>query len=92
LCLPHPPQVSLAWLLAQKPWIVPILVPAARGAWRSIAAADLELMPDGLAEIGSAAARIQVQGDRYLPAEQPEQARLPARARAEPLRAGQYGV
>ncbi|HZN20842.1 MAG TPA: hypothetical protein VFB84_22065 [Micromonosporaceae bacterium] len=49
-------------------------------------------MPDGLAEIGSAAARIQVQGDRYLPAEQPEQARLPARARAEPLRAGQYGV
>jgi aryl-alcohol dehydrogenase-like predicted oxidoreductase len=61
-----PAQVALAWLLAQKPWIVPI--PGTRSVQRleeNVTAADLELTPDDLAEIDSAAARIQVQGDRY---------------------------
>jgi aryl-alcohol dehydrogenase-like predicted oxidoreductase len=59
-------QVALAWLLAQKPWIVPI--PGTRNVQRlgeNAAAADLELTPDDLAGIDSAAAGIQVQGDRY---------------------------
>ncbi len=59
-------QIALAWLLAQKPWIVPI--PGTRKLERmleNIGAADLELRPEDLAEIESAAAKITVQGDRY---------------------------
>jgi aryl-alcohol dehydrogenase-like predicted oxidoreductase len=61
-----PAQVALAWLLAQKPWIVPI--PGTRSVQRleeNVRAADLELTPDDLAEIDRAAAEIQVEGDRY---------------------------
>ncbi len=61
-----PGQVALAWLLAQKPWIVPI--PGTRNTGRlaeNVAAADLSLSPQDLAEINEAAARIPVQGDRY---------------------------
>jgi aryl-alcohol dehydrogenase-like predicted oxidoreductase len=61
-----PAQVALAWLLAQKPWIVPI--PGTRRLERleeNIAAADVELTPDDLREIGDAAAAITVQGARY---------------------------
>ena len=61
-----PGQIALAWLLAQKPWIVPI--PGTRKQHRleeNIAAADVELSADELAEIENAASKIQVQGGRY---------------------------
>jgi aryl-alcohol dehydrogenase-like predicted oxidoreductase len=59
-------QVALAWLLAQKPWIVPI--PGTTKASRlqeNIGAADVHLSDEDLGTIQSAAARIQVVGDRY---------------------------
>jgi aryl-alcohol dehydrogenase-like predicted oxidoreductase len=59
-------QIALAWLLAQKPWIVPI--PGTTKLERleeNIAAAAIELTADDLREIESAAARITVQGNRY---------------------------
>jgi aryl-alcohol dehydrogenase-like predicted oxidoreductase len=61
-----PAQVALAWLLAQKPWIVPI--PGTRKLSRleeNIGAASLTLSADDLREIENAASRITVQGDRY---------------------------
>ncbi|HEV2921925.1 MAG TPA: aldo/keto reductase, partial [Actinomycetota bacterium] len=61
-----PAQVALAWLLAQKPWIVPI--PGTRHVERleeNLAAAAVELTGDDLDEIERAAAQIQVQGARY---------------------------
>ena len=61
-----PGQVALAWLLARKPWIVPI--PGTRNTGRlaeNIAAADLELTAAEVAELDEAAARIPVSGDRY---------------------------
>jgi aryl-alcohol dehydrogenase-like predicted oxidoreductase len=61
-----PAQVALAWLLAQKPWIVPI--PGTRRMERldeNLAAAAIELTVGDLAEIENAAAEIQVQGARY---------------------------
>src|SRR3989441_2371117 len=61
-----PAQIALAWLLAQKPWIVPI--PGTRKLERldeNIGAAAVELKSDDLREIESAASRIAVQGARY---------------------------
>lgn len=61
-----PAQIALAWLLAQKPWIVPI--PGTTKLTRleeNIAAANLELTPSDLQEIEEAAAKIEVQGARY---------------------------
>ena len=61
-----PGQIALAWLLAQKPWIVPI--PGTRKLHRleeNLGAADVELSADELAEIEDAASKIQVQGGRY---------------------------
>ena len=61
-----PAQVALSWLLAQKPWIVPI--PGTTKLQRveeNVAAADLALAPEDLAEIRAAAEAIPVQGDRY---------------------------
>jgi len=61
-----PAQIALAWLLAQKPWIVPI--PGSRKLERldeNIGALAVELMPDDLREIKSAISKITVQGDRY---------------------------
>jgi aryl-alcohol dehydrogenase-like predicted oxidoreductase len=61
-----PAQIALAWLLAQKPWIVPI--PGTTKLNRleeNLGAAEVELTPDDLAEIESAASQIEVQGDRY---------------------------
>ncbi len=61
-----PAQIALAWLLAQKPWIVPI--PGTRKLERldeNIGAAAVELTPDDLREIDSAASKITVQGARY---------------------------
>jgi aryl-alcohol dehydrogenase-like predicted oxidoreductase len=61
-----PAQIALAWLLAQKPWIVPI--PGTTKLHRleeNLGAADIELTAGDLAEIESAAAAIQIEGDRY---------------------------
>jgi aryl-alcohol dehydrogenase-like predicted oxidoreductase len=64
-----PAQIALAWLLAQKPWIVPI--PGTTKLHRldeNIAAADIELTPDDLREIDSA--QIEAEGARYSEANQ----------------------
>jgi aryl-alcohol dehydrogenase-like predicted oxidoreductase len=61
-----PAQIALAWLLAQKPWIVPI--PGTTKLQRleeNIGAAAVELTPDDLREIDGAASKITVQGARY---------------------------
>ena len=61
-----PAQIALAWLLAQKPWIVPI--PGTTKLHRleeNIGAAAVELTPDDLRTIESAASTITVQGARY---------------------------
>jgi len=64
-----PAQIAIAWLLAQKPWIVPI--PGTTKPHRleeNIAAADVELTDDELREIEEA--HLQAQGHRYLPRQQ----------------------
>ena len=61
-----PAQIALGWLLAQKPWIVPI--PGTRKLDRleeNIGAASIQLTPQDLREIGAAASKITVQGNRY---------------------------
>ena len=61
-----PAQIALAWLLAQKPWIVPI--PGTTKLQRleeNIGAAEIELTPDDLREIETAASQIEVHGARY---------------------------
>jgi aryl-alcohol dehydrogenase-like predicted oxidoreductase len=61
-----PAQIALTWLIAQKPWIVPI--PGTTKLARveeNIGAAAIELTPDDLREIDSAASKITVQGARY---------------------------
>ena len=61
-----PAQIALAWLLAQKPWIVPI--PGTTKLHRldeNIAAVSVELTPDDLRDIDDSASRITVQGARY---------------------------
>jgi aryl-alcohol dehydrogenase-like predicted oxidoreductase len=61
-----PAQIALAWLLAQKPWIVPI--PGTTKLDRlkeNIGAAAVELTVNDLREIGDALANITVKGDRY---------------------------
>jgi aryl-alcohol dehydrogenase-like predicted oxidoreductase len=65
-----PAQIALAWLLSQKPWIVPI--PGTTKLHRleeNIAAASIELTPDDLRHIDAAASQIKVEGDRYPQAE-----------------------
>jgi aryl-alcohol dehydrogenase-like predicted oxidoreductase len=61
-----PAQIALAWLLAQKPWIVPI--PGTKRRERleeNLGAADVDLTKDDLAEIEQAASAITIQGARY---------------------------
>jgi aryl-alcohol dehydrogenase-like predicted oxidoreductase len=61
-----PAQIALAWLLAQKPWIVP--TPGMRRLERldeNLGAADVALTADDLAEIDGAASKITVEGARY---------------------------
>ncbi len=61
-----PAQIALAWLLAQKPWMVPI--PGTTKLHRleeNICAVAIDLTPDDLREIDSAASKIPVQGARY---------------------------
>jgi aryl-alcohol dehydrogenase-like predicted oxidoreductase len=67
-----PAQVALEWLLAQKPWIVPIPGTTKRHRLdENLAAADIELSADDLQLIDQALAGIAIQGDRYS-------ARMPA--------------
>jgi aryl-alcohol dehydrogenase-like predicted oxidoreductase len=61
-----PAQIALAWLLAQKPWIVPI--PGTRKLERldeNIGAVNVQLTADALGELADAMAQIKVVGDRY---------------------------
>jgi aryl-alcohol dehydrogenase-like predicted oxidoreductase len=61
-----PAQIALAWVLAQKPWIVPI--PGTTKLHRleeNLGALNLELSPDDLIKIDEAASKIKIQGDRY---------------------------
>lgn len=63
-----PAQIALAWVLAQKPWIVPI--PGTTKLHRleeNLGALNIELTPDDLREIESAVSKVTVQGDRYPP-------------------------
>jgi aryl-alcohol dehydrogenase-like predicted oxidoreductase len=61
-----PAQVALAWLLAQKPWIVPIPGTTKRHRLEeNLGAVSLELPAEDLRQIEDALAHIQVQGDRY---------------------------
>ena len=63
-----PAQIALAWLLAQKPWIVPI--PGTTKLHRleeNLGAANIKLTLQDLAEIKRAAAEIHVEGERYTP-------------------------
>ena len=60
-----PAQIALAWLLAQKPWIIPI--PGTRRLERleeNLSAADIQIIPEDLLEIKTATAKIEVQGAR----------------------------
>jgi aryl-alcohol dehydrogenase-like predicted oxidoreductase len=59
-------QVALAWLLAQKPWVVPI--PGTRRLERldeNLGSAALDLTPEDLAELDEASSSVQVRGARY---------------------------
>ena len=61
-----PAQIALAWLLAQRPWIVPI--PGTTKLHRleeNLGALSIELTPDDLREIDNASSKIKVEGDRY---------------------------
>ena len=61
-----PAQVALAWLLAKKPWIVPI--PGTRRLERldeNLGAADVQLTPTDVAELDDASARLEIAGERY---------------------------
>ena len=61
-----PAQIALAWLLAQKPWMVPI--PGTTKVHRleeNIGAVEIELTPDDLREIDSSASQITIEGARY---------------------------
>jgi aryl-alcohol dehydrogenase-like predicted oxidoreductase len=63
-----PAQIALAWLLAQRPWMVPI--PGTTKSHRleeNLGAADIQLTPEDLRNIESAVSKISVQGDRYPP-------------------------
>jgi len=61
-----PAQIALAWLLAQKRWIVPI--PGTTKLHRleeNIGAAAVDLSPDDVRELESAASKVDIQGERY---------------------------
>jgi aryl-alcohol dehydrogenase-like predicted oxidoreductase len=66
-----PAQIALAWLLAQKPWIVPI--PGTTKLHRleeNLGSADVTLTTDDLDRIQQTLATVVVQGERYAPAVQ----------------------
>jgi aryl-alcohol dehydrogenase-like predicted oxidoreductase len=66
-----PAQIALGWLLARKPWIVPI--PGTTKLYRleeNLGSADVELNPDDMTRIEQALATVDVQGDRYAASHQ----------------------
>jgi aryl-alcohol dehydrogenase-like predicted oxidoreductase len=66
-----PAQIALAWLLAQRPWIVPI--PGTTKLHRleeNLGAADVTLSPDDMVRIERSLATVEVQGDRYTASHQ----------------------
>jgi aryl-alcohol dehydrogenase-like predicted oxidoreductase len=61
-----PARIAPAWLLPQKPWIVPIPgTPASNGSTRTSAPLEVDLAADDLAAITSAVPEITVVGERY---------------------------
>jgi len=63
-----PAQVALAWILAQRPWIIPIPGTTKLGRFEeNIAAAELDLTAADLSDIQTALADIAIEGDRYSP-------------------------
>ncbi|NSW94513.1 MAG: aldo/keto reductase, partial [Bacteroidales bacterium] len=63
-----PAQIALAWLLAQKPWIVPIPgTTKLHRLYENIGAASFELSSEELMEINTASEKLKVHGDRYSP-------------------------
>ncbi len=68
-----PAQIALAWLLAQKPWFVPIPgTTKLSGLQENIDAAELRLSAEDLEDIEAAAAKIEIQGARYTEAIEPD--------------------
>jgi aryl-alcohol dehydrogenase-like predicted oxidoreductase len=66
-----PAQVALTWLLAQKPWIVPIPGTTKQAHLQeNLATADLKFMPEELRQLDSAISKIKIHGDRYTEVEQ----------------------
>jgi aryl-alcohol dehydrogenase-like predicted oxidoreductase len=66
-----PAPIALAWLLAQKSWIVPI--PGTTKLDRleeKLGAVDVELTTDELRELSEASSKVRLQGDRYAPVQQ----------------------
>jgi len=65
-----PAQIALAWLLGQKPWIVPIPGTTKLGRLdENVGAAAIELTREDIRKMDAAAAKIGIEGDRYPPAE-----------------------
>jgi len=60
-----PAQIALAWLLAQKPWIVPIPGTTKLHRLENIGAAEVELTTEDLRQLETAASKITLQGARY---------------------------
>jgi aryl-alcohol dehydrogenase-like predicted oxidoreductase len=61
-----PAQIALAWLLAQKPWIVPIPgTTKLERLYENLGAVKLELTPEELSDLNSAISKITIAGDRY---------------------------
>jgi len=66
-----PAQIALAWLLAQKPWIVPIPGTTKRERLEeNLSAASVELTPEDIREIDVATSQVDIQGHRYSEAAQ----------------------
>ena len=71
-----PAQVALAWLLAQKPWIVPIPgTTKLAHLQENLGSIDVTFTPDELRDLNSAIEKIKIYGDRYTAAEQSRVAR-----------------
>jgi aryl-alcohol dehydrogenase-like predicted oxidoreductase len=60
-----PAQIALAWILAQKPWMVPIPDTTKVHRLEKNIGAAIQLTPDDLRQIDSATAKVPVQGARY---------------------------
>ena len=81
-----PAQISLAWLMAQRPWIVPI-PSATRTAHllENLGAEDVTFSADELSELNTALAGITIHGDRLPPCPRPDRRRSPQPITPEPL-------